>query len=265
MRCDDVMRELALGRTELTAQAQVHLSECAACSEVVVAVSAARMEAPPPNSARAAISEIQADLRPVRQMWPSWAYLMLLVAAIGLMTGFAMFATSSRLAGFEALGAVRATAILGMVVAAAVALADSSSRLMVPGSRFAFAPKSALLVFGVATAGLVWILIPETPHPRFTSTASGCFRLGLPYGLSAAILCHLILRTGAPVMRGIAGLTAGVLGGASGLAFLELHCPLLDAGHVLAGHVSIPLFCGALCGLLARWTFPAGGSGERRR
>ena len=265
MRCDEVMRELALGGAELGADAQAHLRECPACAEVVAAVGAARMESPAPDSARAAIAEIQADLRPVRQMWPTWAYVLVFVATVGAVAGFAMLATSSSFSGWQALGTGRATAILGMVGVAAIAMAYSSTLLMVPGSRFVFGPKSALLVVGIAIAGLVLVLIPVTAHPRFAHTAGNCFRLGLPYGLSAAILCHLVMRTGAPLFRGVAGLTAGVLGGASGLAFLELHCPLLDAGHVLAGHVSIPLFCGALCGSLARWTLQAGDRGERRR
>jgi hypothetical protein len=265
MRCDDVMRELALGRTELAAEAQAHLRQCPACAEVVAAVGAARTESPTPDSARAAIAGIQANLRPVRPLRPAWVYLLILVAGVCLMAGAAMLLTSSPLAGLRALGAGRATAILGLVAAAAVVMAYCSALFMTPGSRFGISPRLALLLVGIAIPGLVVVLIPATPHPGFAHTAGNCFRLGLPYGLTAAMFCHLVIRTGAPLMRGMAGLTAGMLGGAASLAFLELHCPLLDAGHVLAGHVSIPLFCGALCAWLARWSFQPAGSRARRR
>jgi hypothetical protein len=82
-----------------------------------------------------------------------------------------------------------------------------------------------------------------------------CLRAGVPLGLVAALPFWLLLRRGAILAPRIAGAAAGLLAGLVGTSALEIHCPILDAWHILTWHLGVALL-GAVVG------FAAGFAGE---
>lgn len=252
MKCDEVIRLLAQGTGARSQQAREHLHTCPECALFLEALGSARSAHPPPDPDSALIERIRADLKPVRQIRSAGFYFLLFLGSVLALTAIA-FALKPSTAGLKALGAGRAFGMLGAVSFAVITLTYLSTRLMVPGSRFRISARSGLAVSGLVIMAAVLALIPETRHQHFVKTAWSCFLLGLPFGLVSAAAAHLILFQGAPLWTPMTGLTAGTLGGLSGLAFLEVYCPLLDRGHVTFGHVTVPLVAGLFAALLHWW------------
>jgi hypothetical protein len=59
-----------------------------------------------------------------------------------------------------------------------------------------------------------------------------------------------MLRHGFAVNAASAGLVAGTLGGLAGVGMLELHCPNLQAAHILVWHTAVVPVSAALGALL---------------
>lgn len=243
----------------LSPQAKEHIQHCRECMLLAEALNAAPRSTVAPKPAPSVIEAIRTNLKPVKQIRSAGFYFVLLLAVVVTLSAVAVYLNAS-VAGLRALGSGRASGMLGSVAIAIPMLAYLSTRLMVPGSRLRIGAKTGLVGSGLLILGAVVAMIPHTPHPHFVRSAWSCFVLGLPYGLASAAGIHLILRRGAPLSKHLVGMTAGLLGGLSGLAFLEIYCPLLDAGHVVMGHVAVPLFCGLLSVALSRWSM---GSGAR--
>ena len=72
---------------------------------------------------------------------------------------------------------------------------------------------------------------------RFFAAGFACLGVGLLHALPMTIIAGLLLRRGWSVNAVAAAGTAGLLGGATGLLMLELHCPNVEASHVLVWHV----------------------------
>ncbi|HXK04781.1 MAG TPA: NrsF family protein, partial [Verrucomicrobiae bacterium] len=69
------------------------------------------------------------------------------------------------------------------------------------------------------------------------------------HGLAAGLAGWLVLRRGFAVNPMAAGLAAGTLASLAGVGMLELHCPNLEALHVLVWHtavVPVSAFAGAV-------------------
>jgi len=57
-----------------------------------------------------------------------------------------------------------------------------------------------------------------------------------------------VLRRGAILSPRTTGAAAGLLAGLAGTSMLEMHCPILDAWHILLAHLGVAILC-ALAGL----------------
>ena len=68
----------------------------------------------------------------------------------------------------------------------------------------------------------------------------------------------LLLRLGAILSPRVAGAAAGLLAGLVGTSALEIHCPILDASHILMWHLGIALI-GAMTGFAAGFAGEAAG------
>jgi len=66
-----------------------------------------------------------------------------------------------------------------------------------------------------------------------------------------------VLRPGAILSPIMTGAATGLLAGLAGTTALEIHCPNLDAWHILASHLGVAVI-GAVVGLLVGWAVETG-------
>lgn len=189
-------------------------------------------------------NRLASDLTPVRPLPPAGL----------LTTAFALISAALVLLGGLALGD---RALLKMDLTTAVftfaALAASVCLLgfalsgeMAPGSRRLAPPWMLALavLFGIAV--LFAALFPYHEERSFWLHAWQCLRVGIAAGALGAALFWLILRHGAVLHRRTSGTLAGMLGGLTGSAILEVHCPNFNSAHVLVGHWGAAAVCASL-------------------
>ena len=72
-----------------------------------------------------------------------------------------------------------------------------------------------------------------------------------------------MLRRGAILAPSMTGAATGLLAGLVGTSVLEIHCPNLDAWHILISHLGVAMLCalaGLVIGLAAELNFYAADS-----
>lgn len=105
--------------------------------------------------------------------------------------------------------------------------------------------RGAALRFGLSIALLVGLsmlpvpieLAPHSISPRgmpFFLHAGACLLFGLAAALPTFVACHVLGR-GAPLTSWIAAMVSGVVGNFA----LQLHCPIREHAHLLAGHAAL--------------------------
>ena len=179
-------------------------------------------------------SRLAGDLTPVRPLPPAGLLttaFALIFAALVLLGGLAL--------GDRALLSMdwsTAVFIFAALAASACLLAFALSGEMAPGSRRLAPPwmLSLGVLFGLAV--LFAALFPYHEDRSFWLHAWQCLRIGLAAGALGAALFWLILRRGAMLHRRASGVLAGMLGGLTGAAILEVHCPNFNNAHILVGH-----------------------------
>jgi hypothetical protein len=253
MSCGDVDRALIeegqSGAAHLPAYAQEHLLVCERCQALVRALDTSRStETPAPEMLRQLERDLAADLQPVRPLAPrpyflaAFATVFVLIVAIGVyrLGAFAISVVSP----------VQAIATLCALAASASVLTYSLVQQMVPGGRHRIAPNfvpPAVIILLV----IVMASIFQFQHEQnFWRNGWACLRAGTPFGLLAALPFWLLLRRGAILSPRVAGAAAGLLAGLVGTSALEIHCPILDAPHILIWHLGVALL-GAVIGFAA--------------
>jgi hypothetical protein len=136
---------------------------------------------------------------------------------------------------------------------------------MIPGSLRRVSPGALLGLGSVALFGVFASLFRDYQTDHFVSLGITCLLTGLLHAIPAALLGWLLLRRGFALNSVSAGLAAGTLGGLAGVGVLELHCPNVQAAHVLVWHTAVvPL--SAATGALVGWMLHLrSGSGTRGR
>jgi hypothetical protein len=195
-------------------------------------------------------NSIKATLRPVRPLPPTWvmaAGLVLVCASVSLagaaragFLGFAKMDLLERLLLFPALALL------------AWAAASEFVNVMIPGSLRRISPGGLLGLCSAALLAVLAILFRDYQTDHFFSIGIVCLLTGFVHAIPAALLGWLLLRRGFAVNPISAGLVAGVLGGLAGVGMLELHCPNLQAAHVLVWHTAVVPLSGA-AGALVGW------------
>ena len=195
-------------------------------------------------------SSIGASLGPVRPLPPPWlltAGLAIACAAVAL-AGAAHFG----LYGLHKLSALERRLIfsaLGIQIWLA-AVACVSERI--PGSRRHVAPGFPLAAGSLAMLAIFAILFRDYGTGHFVSQGIPCLTAGLLHAIPAALASWFILKRGFAVNPVSAGLAAGTLAGLAGVTMLELHCPNLQAAHVMLWHIAVMPVSGAAGALLGR-------------
>lgn len=190
------------------------------------------------------------SLRPVTPL-PSRAVLVGAFLAIFATVTALLFAfVGAR--GAENMTFLQLAGILAAILAAAGLASFSLSGEMTPGQRRFVRPGTMTAGILLILFALIWALFPWTE-----GTVQGwhCFLSGFVCSIPAVILVLWVVRQGAPLAYGPVGATAGLLGGLVGMAAIHIGCSLLNAPHMAAGHLTIPL-AGAIIGYLAGRTLP---------
>ncbi|MGA7237843.1 MAG: NrsF family protein [Bryobacteraceae bacterium] len=186
-----------------------------------------------PEQAHDIASRMAGDLKPVRPLPPAGL----------LTTAFALIFSALVLLGGLTLGD-RAlltmdwrTALftLASLAASACLVAFALSGEMTPGRRLA--PPWVLAAGILLALAVVFVsLFPYREEPAFWFRAWRCLRTGLASGSLSAALVWLVLRHGAMLDPRASGALAGLLGGLTGTAILEIHCWDFNVLHIIVGH-----------------------------
>jgi hypothetical protein len=187
--------------------------------------------------------QIASPLRAVRPLAPPsvWVGAFLLVFAVVAVAGAGVLGMH----GLRALSGVDVAIILAVVMAAASVTAVAAMREMIPagGRRIAGAALLAAIVALLATFAL---LFHDYGMQKFVPQGVACLRGGLMFAIPAALALCLLARRGFVLSLPSAGLAAGSLAGLAGIGVLELHCPILNASHVMVWHVAVVAISGVV-------------------
>lgn len=214
---------------------------------------AAGMEKPALNTDRVKAA-IVGDLRPVKPLRSRWVFLAGFSAIFIVLCGIGAYRLGPW--GWEALSLPRKMLMFGALAASAALLGSSLVRRMAPGGRQwagpALAPTAVFALLALAIAGV----FPFEKDDDFLSAGIICMEAGARYAIVAGICFWLLLRRAAWLSPRWEGVATGTLAGLVGVTVLEMHCPLLDAYHILAWHLgtaALGAASGFLLGMLGEY------------
>jgi hypothetical protein len=244
MNCNGVNQALIEGSPE----AEEHLKTCARCRELVAALSAPVSAASPSAEILRLIERAMvADLRKVRPIAAKRYVLAAFMAIYASVVALSIF----RLGAFaiRVMSPLQAAFILGVLAISAGLLAYSLVNQMVPGSRYGIPP--GLLPFGITILlAIAMAALFQFQHEQnFWAHGWACVRTGTPLAALAAVPLWLVLRRGAILSPAMTGAATGLLAGLAGTTVLEIHCPNLNAWHILVAHLGVAVL-GAMAGLI---------------
>ena len=184
---------------------------------------------------------LAADLKPVRPL-PSGASLTLGFLLIVI----AVAAWGAWMGGGHALARMNLPVELATFTLLSLSVALVASALtgqMVPAGRAVTRPWVLAGLILAVLAMLFATLFPFRPELKFWRHAWLCFSGGLGASAIAAIPTWLLLRRGAVLNPRACGALAGLLGGLTATAILEMDCSDFNAVHILVSHWGVALFC----------------------
>jgi hypothetical protein len=170
-------------------------------------------------------------IAPKRYFFVSLVAIFICVVAVGVyrIGAFALAVMSPLQAGV----------ILGALTVSTGLLAYSLVNQMVPGSRHRIPPALLPLGITISLAIAIAVLFQFQHEQNFWTGSWGCIRAGTPIIALAAVPLWLVLRRGAILSPRITGAATGLLAGLVGTTALEIHCPNLDAWHILVSHLGV--------------------------
>ena len=231
----------------LPPEAAEHIGRCERCREVMrVLVEGTEIRQPSESGVRLIRGSLLRDLRPVRPLAPSSAFL------AGFAISFLAVAVAGSIQlhgyGWNVLSVSAKTVVFASLALGAGALALSMARQRRPGSKYSVSPNllpaGVLLLVAVAMMAVFY----SREEKAFVSNGLRCLSSGLKYAIPGAILTLLWLRRGAAQSPKLMGATIGGFAGLIGVTVLEVHCPNLNLYHILVWHLGV-LLLSALGGL----------------
>lgn len=245
MSCHEADTALREG-SPLLVEALEHVRTCDCCRELVGMLDTRELaNLPSPETLHKIAAGIAKDLRPVRPMAPS-RYFVGAMVAISI-SGVAISVYSMGAFALAAMTSVQIAIILGTLTISIILLAYSLVNQIVPGSHHRIAP--GLLPVGIVISlTLAVAVLFQFQHERnFWASGWYCLRVGTRIGVLAAVPLWLLLRRGAILSPRMTGAATGLLAGLIGTSVLTIHCPNLDARHILVSHLGVAILC-ALAG-----------------
>lgn len=217
---------------------QRHIRDCSDCRRLAEAAGSPGLIPPPSADLMTRLAEsMRSDLRPVRPLASPATFAIILA---GILFGALGIATYSMYPyGWEEMGALKTTAVLAGLASAGVVCAWSLLKQMTPAARYRVRPQvlPLLIVGGLATGTA--ILFGFEREDDFWASSWICLKIGLSIAVPTAALVWLVLRKGVFLSPALSGATAGVLAGLVGVGALEVHCPNLNAWHILVSHLGV--------------------------
>ena len=252
MNCQDIHQAIVEGSASpLPPEAEEHLRTCARCRELAGTLKVpVPADLPSPTVLREIERGLVANLRPVRPIAPK-RYIfvsMMAIFAVTAVLGLSRFGAFA----IAAMTPLQMGAIFGALAISAGLLAYSLVNQMVPGSRYRVPPGRVPLVIMILLMVSVAVLFPFQQERSFWFSAWVCIRGGTPVAAFAAVPLWLVLRRGAILSPIMTGAATGLLAGLAGTTALEIHCPNLDASHILVSHLGVAVL-GAVAGLVVGW------------
>jgi len=187
------------------------------------------------------------SLRPVRPLAPGRYFLAALVGIFVSIVALGVY----RMGAFAiaVMTPLQTAAILSALAISTGLLAYSLVHQIVPGSRHRIPPRPLPVAITILLTIAIALLFQFQHERHFWGNAWGCIRAGTPIGVLAAVPFSLLLRRGAILSASMTGAATGLLSGLVGTTVLEIHCPNLDAWHILVSHLGVAMLC-ALAGLV---------------
>jgi hypothetical protein len=195
-------------------------------------------------------AEVHSSLKPVRSLHASG----MLVGGVILIGAAVAVAGAARAGffGFKVLGVAQRVTVLSALVALLGLAARECVSQWIPASRRHLASQTLMALAIGALVTVFGVLFSDYHVEHFFSAGIICLGAGVFHALVAAALAAWFLRRGCVLDPVAAGALAGTLGGISGVSLLELHCPNLEAAHVLVWHVAVVPVSAAV-GMLVGW------------
>jgi len=247
MNCNDVDRALS-AESQLPPQAQDHVGSCNRCQELIRALDTpVPVDPPSPATLRKIAEGIATNLRPVRPVAPARYFF---GAFVGIFVSIVVLGVY-RMGAFAiaVMTPLQTAAILSALAISTGLLAHSLVHQMVPGSRHRIPPGPLPVGITISLTIAIVVLFQFQHERNFWANGWACIRAGIPIGVLAAAPFWLVLRRGAVLSPCMTGAATGLLAGLVGASVLEIHCPNLDAWHILVSHLGVAVLC-ALAGLV---------------
>jgi hypothetical protein len=183
-------------------------------------------------------NRILGDLNPVKPL-PSDGALVTAMTACFICLGVAC-AIPIGWKGFHAMTVSQRLADYVVILLCAVSLALALTGEIIPGARRRVSPVFVLVaVFAIAIA-VTAVLFPDYSTAQFVRKGVPCLTIGTVCAILAAVPVWRVMRLGMLTERVPGILTAAMLSGMVGVFTLALHCPILNAAHILIWHLGVP-------------------------
>ena len=247
MNCDDLAKALS-EETPLPLEAQEHVKSCKRCQELVEALNLpVAVESLPPVTLQQIAEGIATNLRPVSPVAPAGYFFAAFSGVFVSIVAFFVYRMGAL--AIAVMTPLETVAILTALAVSTGLLAYSLVHQMIPGSHYRISPRLLPVGIAVSLTIMIAVLFQFQHEQNFWGHAWPCIRAGIPIGVLAAVPFWLILRRGAILFPAMTGATTGLLAGLVGTSVLEIHCPNVDAWHILVSHLGVAMLC-ALAGLI---------------
>lgn len=242
MNCNDVNEALDVAPRAGTSNPEIreHLDRCSRCRKLVAALGSPKSEAFLSSGTIQQQIErrLLSDLQPVHRTRKER-----LLTALALIFVCSVAFGVSRVGAFAlaAMSPLQAVVMLAAVGCGAALTAYSLVSQIMPGSLHRIRPQILPLAV-ILTLALLTVVLFQFQHERnFWTESWWCIRAGTKFGALTAVPLWLVARRGAVLSPITTSLAAGLFAGLVGTAVLEIHCPILDAWHILFAHLGVPI------------------------
>ena len=248
MNCRDLKKLLAEG-APLPPQARTHASECSGCRLLLDV-----LEQPTPPVSPALVNAITASFtREMVRVTPLPSDRALMWIAFGFFAAFSLLLTSAvGFRGFHVLSPAERIVYYTLICVFGLLFSASAAPALIPAAKIRIRPSAVAFACVLVIAVAAMLMFPAFSLNRFVSLGIPCLRLGCLCAALYGLLATFLVRRGFVADPKCTALYIACFGGFSGIAVLSLHCPFLNAPHIIVWHLgsmAVSAVAGAFIGL----------------